>query len=162
LPKLHTVGIKDKQLKKSVYVIRLNGDFCINYPYLVSPVIYIGEGRFGRRINSHKKWIAELEDLVGDFSFEVRIAFPAVRGNGDAYLDCEAALLGRFGEKFWSAPLWNKQFETRRKPNYEYNRMQMDRMISVGSGVRYRWAVEPMRASPFYKHFVKTHLNISL
>ena len=125
LPKLNAVGLSLTDLKRSVYVIRLNGEFCIQYPRGQSPTIYIGEGRFGQRINSHRAWVRELEELVGDFAFQVRIAVPRVKNNADAYLDCEAALLDRFGELFGTAPLWNKQYESRRN-GYEYNDKQVN------------------------------------
>lgn len=40
-------------LEKSVYVIRLAGNFVIQYPRDISPVLYIGQGKFQNRINSH-------------------------------------------------------------------------------------------------------------
>ncbi|MBU2827973.1 MAG: hypothetical protein ACYCY2_07615 [Acidithiobacillus ferriphilus] len=49
LPKIEAVGLKHEDIKRSVYVIRLNGDFCIQYPDGQSPTIYIGEGNFGQR-----------------------------------------------------------------------------------------------------------------
>jgi hypothetical protein len=158
LRKLTAVGIKPADLKRSVYVIRLNGDFCIDYPRGQSPTIYIGEGNFSQRINSHRAWVSELEELVGDFAFQVRIATPRVKNNAEAYLDCEAALLKRFGERFGTAPLWNKQYESRRN-NYMYNKKQVDQAICKGSGARYKWAIKPMRSSIFYDNFRRTHIN---
>jgi hypothetical protein len=158
LPKLKLVGLTLADLKRSVYVIRLNGDFCIRYPRGESPTIYIGEGNFSERINSHRKWVTELEDLVGDFSFQVRIAVPRVQKNAEAYLDCEAALLERFGELFGTAPLWNKQYESRRN-NYLYNDKQMNTVLCKGSGAKYKWAIIPMRSSMFYKNFRRTHID---
>lgn len=156
LPKLLRIGLKVTDLQRSVYVIRLNGDFCIEYPERESPTLYIGEGHFNQRINSHRVWVKGLHELVGNFSFQVRIAVPRVQNNPDAYLDCEAALLLRFNKVFGSAPLWNKQLETRRN-NYTYNTSQIDRAICKGSGAKYKWAVKPMKASPFYKDFIRTH-----
>jgi hypothetical protein len=120
--------------------------------------LYIGEGNFNQRINSHRVWVKELEDLVGDFAFEVRIAIPRVRNNLSAYMDCEAALLIRFGHLFRSAPLWNKQFENRQNIEYIYNQSQIDQAICKGSGAKYKWAIKPMKASPFYNNFERTHL----
>lgn len=156
LPKLEAVGLKPADLKRSVYVIRLNGDFCIQYPLRQSPTIYIGEGNFAQRINSHRPWVTELEKLVGDFAFQVRIAIPRVNNSPDAYLDCEAALIARFGDLFGTAPLWNKQYESRRH-GYLYNQKQVDQAICKGSGAKYKWAIAPMRSSTFYANFRRTH-----
>lgn len=158
LPKLEAVGLSLADLKRSVYVIRLNGEFCIQYPRGQSPTIYIGEGRFGQRINSHRAWVKELEELVGDFAFQVRVAVPRVKNNVDAYLDCESALLNRFGELFGTAPLWNKQYESRRN-GYEYNDKQVNQAICKGSGAKYKWAIAPMKSSSFFENFKRTHLD---
>jgi len=156
LPRLQKFGLSSAELKKSVYVIRLNGEFCIQYPGGTSPTIYIGEGRFGQRISSHRAWVKELKELVGNFAFQVCIAVPRVKNNTDAYLDCEAALLQRFGELFGSAPLWNKQFESRRN-DYIYNDRQVRQAICKRSGSKYKWAIAPMKSSVFFKDFHRTH-----
>lgn len=158
LPKLVEAGVKPFDLKRSVYVIRLNGDYCVEYPNGESPTLYVGEGNFSQRISSHRTWVSELTELVGDFSFQVRIAVPRVRNSPEAYLDCEAALLARFGELFGSAPLWNKQFE-RRRNGYTYSQSQLDQALCKGSGAKYKWAIKPMKASPFYAEFMRTHLS---
>jgi hypothetical protein len=156
LPKLEEVGLTLTDLKRSVYVIRLNGDYCIEYPGGESPTLYIGEGNFNQRINQHRKWVTELKELVGEFSFQVRIAVPRVRNNPNAYLDTEAALLARFRKNFKSAPLWNKQFE-RRRNDYSYSEALIDQAICKGSGAKYKWAIKPMKSSPFYADFMCTH-----
>jgi len=158
LPKIEAAGLRDGELRRSVYIIRLNGDFCVEYPRGESPTLYIGEGRFGQRIGAHRSWVTGLRELVGDFSFQVCIAIPRVRNNLDAYLDAEAALLERFGERFGSAPLWNKQFE-RRRNDYNYNRRQIDQAIGKRSGAKYRWSIKPMRSSPFYRNYLRTHIE---
>lgn len=156
LPKIKSVGLKPEDIKRSVYVIRLNGDFCIQYPNGQSPTIYIGEGNFGQRINSHRAWVKELEELVGKFEFQLRIAIPRVQNNPEAYRDCEAALIVRFGELFGTAPLWNKQYESRLN-DYLYNQKQVDQAICKGSGTKYKWVIAPMRSSSFYANFRRTH-----
>lgn len=114
LPRLVTAGVPPDLLNRSVYVIRLAGNFAIGHSGGESPTVYIGEDSFGSRIASHKKWARLLVELVGNFAFEICIATLRVRNQGNTYLDCEAALLHRFGERFGTAPLWNKQFERRR------------------------------------------------
>lgn len=156
-PKLLAAGICAGDLERSVYVLRLNGNFCIQYPTGQSPTLYIGEGNFRQRITQHRDWVRELKELVGDFSFQVCVAMPRVRRNVLAYQDCEAALIERFTKLYGSAPLWNKQRETRRFP-YQYNDRQMDQALCKRSGAKYKWAVAPMKSSGFYANFVRTHL----
>lgn len=158
-PKLEAKGVDLSKLPRSVYVVRLNGNFCIKYPNGESPTLYIGEGRFGQRITAHSAWVRELKELVGDFSFQVCLAFPRVTNNDQAYLDCEAVLIDRFAHHFGTAPLWNKQYEKRRFPHYEYNERQMDQALCKRSGAKYKWAVAPMKSSGFYENFVRTHLE---
>lgn len=157
-PNLISAGVDPNQLDRCVYVIRLNGDYAIAYPGGETPVVYIGEGNFSSRINSHRKWVSGLQDLVGEFTFQVCIAFPRVRNNEYAYQDCEAALLDRFKKKFKSAPLWNKQFEKRRSKHYLYNERQMDESLCKRSGAKYKWALRPMPSSEFYRDYERTHL----
>jgi hypothetical protein len=161
LPELELLGFSEEHLKRSVYVIRLNGEFCIDYPTGTSPTLYVGEGNFKQRINKHKEWIEELEELVGDFSFQICIAMPRVKKQFFAYKDAEAAILERFGKRYGSAPLWNKQFETRSCPHYEYAAKSINDVIGKRSGSKYEWALRPMASSPFYPHFKKTHLKAS-
>jgi hypothetical protein len=158
LPRLVEKGANQDYLDRAVYVIRLAGNFAIGYPNGESPVVYVGEGSFGRRIASHKKWARKLEELVGDFAFEVCVATPRVNNQPSTYLDCEAVLLHRFGERFGTAPLWNKQFERRRFPHHHYSQEKLDYVLGKRSGSRYHWALKPMRSSPFYASYLKTHL----
>jgi hypothetical protein len=158
LPKIEALGIPEKELKRSVYVIRLNGNFCIKYPSGQSPAVYIGEGNLSQRLTSHRSWTSELTDLVGDFSFQVCISLPRVRNNTEVYLDAEAALLDRFAARFGTAPLWNKQFEYRRT-EYAYSQRALDEALCKRSGAKYKWAIAPMKASPFYKRVVPSQIS---
>jgi hypothetical protein len=158
LPRLIAAGAEKAYLHRSVYVIRLAGNFAIGYPKGESPAVYIGEGSFGRRIQSHKRWARMLQELVGKFKFEVCVATPRVKKQPETYRDCEAVLLHRFRQKFNSAPLWNKQIERRLFPHHVYNQRRIDQAICKRSGAKYHWALRPMRASPFYEGFKKTHL----
>jgi hypothetical protein len=104
------------------------------------------------------KWARELEELVGDFSFQVCVATPRVKKQPKAYLDCEAVVLKRFGDRFGSAPLWNKQFERRRFRHHEYSTRKVDYVIGKRSGAKYQWALQPLKSSSFYDSYHKTHL----
>ena len=158
LPRLIAAGANRKYLDRSVYVIRLAGNFAIGYPKGDSPTVYVGEGSFGRRIQSHRKWANELRELVGDFAFEVLVATPRVKKQPTTYLDCEAVLLHRFGVKFGTAPLWNKQFERRRFQHHEHSLKKLDYALCKRSGAKYQWALRPMKSSMFYESYQKTHL----
>lgn len=157
LPSLAEAGADISNIDRSVYVVRLNGDYAIHYPNGESPVVYIGEGNFGSRINSHRKWAAELQELVGGYLFQVCLATPRVQKSEFAYRDCEAVLLDRFGEKFNSAPLWNKQFESRLFPHHVYSSRSLDYALCKRSGAKYKWAIRPMRSSSFFRSYGKTH-----
>lgn len=159
VPRLIDQGVDLTKLSRSVYVIRLNGNFCIEYPRGQSPVLYIGEGNFQQRVTSHRAWIGELEELVGQFSFEVRIATPRVTNNSIAYRDCEAFMIERFRKLFGSAPLRNSQVETRQCPHFNYNRAKVDEALKIGRGRRFQWAFKPMRSSSFYKYYNKTRVD---
>ena len=156
-PRLVEAGIDIDRIKKCVYVIRLNGDYAIDYPDGESPVVYIGEGNFNSRIKLHRKWAANLKELVGEYLFQVCVATPRVQNCDKAYRDCEAVLLDRFSEKFGSAPLWNKQFESRLHDNHSYSVKSLDYALCKRSGAKYKWAIRPMRSSPFFRSYGKTH-----
>ena len=157
LPALLEAGVKPHLIDRSVYVIRLNGDYAVDYPGGQSPAVYIGEGSFSRRINCHRKWAAELQELVGKYIFQVCIATPRVKNQEKTYRDCEAVLLDQFGKKFKSAPLWNKQFETRLFPHHVYAPRSLDYALCKRSGAKYKWAIRPMPSSVFYRSYGKTH-----
>ncbi len=157
LPRLLKHKIDEAKLNRSVYVIRLAGEFAVDYPKGQSPAVYIGEGNFNARINAHKNWVLELKNLAGDFALEVCVATPRVKKSELAYRDCEAALIDRFAEIYGSAPLWNKQYESRLCPHYEYSHKKMDEALRRRSGSRYLWSVKPMPSSSFYEDFQRTH-----
>ena len=158
LPRLVDNGASKDQLDRSVYVIRLAGNFAISYPKGESPAVYVGEGGFGSRIAAHKMWARQLQELVGEFSFQVCVATPRVKNQEATYLDCEAVLLQRFRARFGCAPLWNKQVERRRFPHHQYSQDKLDYVIGKRSGAKYLWALKPMKASPFYQSYMKTHV----
>ncbi|OHE18221.1 MAG: hypothetical protein A2X96_04300 [Syntrophobacterales bacterium GWC2_56_13] len=154
-PQLKKAGIQIASLDRCVYVIRANGIFAISYPKKPSPVLYIGEGNFQQRITSHKWWLGDLINLVRDYSFYIGVAIPRVKKNDEAYKDCEAALILEFHRMHGAAPLLNKQLEMRRN-DYEYSQRGIKEALQIGKGVRYHWALTPMRASGLYDTYRKT------
>lgn len=158
LPRLLDAGLKESELPRCVYVIRLQGIFAIAYPEGESPTVYVGKGRIGQRLQSHKKWASELRELVGVTEYQLCVAAPRVKNQPNTYTDCEAAVIQRFRQRYGSAPLWNKKVERRRYHHHHYSQRKIDYAIGQRSGARYKWALQPMRASPFYVSYQKTHV----
>jgi hypothetical protein len=156
LPKLINIGLSIQDIRRSVYVIRLNGNFCIEYPGGESPTVYIGEGNFKQRIDNYKWWLSGLQELVGHSMFEILIAVPRVRNNMKAHCLTEAALLEHFRERYKTFLLWNKQRETC-KEGYTFNKEFMDEAVCKGRGSRYKWAIKPIKNSLFYFDYINTH-----
>lgn len=155
VPQLRDAGVNVKNLNRCVYVIRVNGIFAISYPNKISPVIYIGEGKFWQRLSQHKRWLGDIGNLVHDYSFEIGIAIPRVKNSPDTYRDCEAALILKFRDIYGAAPLANKQIE-KRMFDYEYSERGVKEALQIGKGFRYHWAIKPMPASSLYKDYHKT------
>jgi hypothetical protein len=156
LPQLSELGVTEAQLKRCVYVIRANGNFAIRYPKGNSPTLYIGEGNFKYRLQRHSYWLGELHELVGEFSFEIGICFPRVRNSYKTYCDFEAALLEEFKSIYGCAPLRNAQMESRTRLYDYYPIDEVRSAIMIGKGVRYKWAIEPMKSSRFYDLYWRT------
>ena len=154
--KLVDAGVNLKTLPRSVYIIRAADSFAIRYPNHYSPTLYIGEGRFKQRVTSHRKWLTTIYDLTGDFPLEVAICFPRVQNNKEAHKEFEAYLLGVFFKRYGSLPLRNKNHENIRY-GHVYDRIATSFVLGPGSGRKYKWALEPLKANPFYKGYVKTH-----
>ncbi|MCA0311583.1 MAG: hypothetical protein LCH72_13045 [Proteobacteria bacterium] len=144
------------KISKSVYVIRAADSFAIKYPRKYSPVLYIGEGGFKQRITSHRKWLAAIYEIAGEFPLEVAICFPRVRNNTIAHREFEAHLLSKFLKQYGSLPLRNKINENAQY-NHTYQRQATSEVLGPGKGKKYKWALEPLKANPFYKDYVKTH-----
>jgi len=152
IPQLAELEIEEGQLDRCVYVIRANGLFAIQYPNGISPTLYIGEGNFKNRMIQHKNWLEPLIDLVGDFEFMIGLCIPRVQNSYYAYQDFEAALLIEFKSIYGCAPLKNSQMENRQK-EYEYIPQEKVRSaIMIGRGIRYHWAIQPMKSSPYHEY----------
>lgn len=154
---LREEGLRPKDIKRCVYVLRINGIMAVSYPKGVSPVVYIGEGALNARLQQHKKWLKGLLPLVEHYQFELGIAVPRVNGASSAYKDLEAVLLEGFARLYGSAPLRNKQFE-RRRYQHTYFKKDINEALKLGKGMRFHWAVEPMRASGYRAAYVQTHV----
>lgn len=82
-----------------------------------------------------------------------------MKGQPNTYLDCEAALLLRFGDRFGSAPLHNLQFERRRFHHHVYSERKLDYVLGKRSGAAYHWAIKPLKSSDFFEAYHRTHLG---
>jgi hypothetical protein len=144
--KLVASGADLKKLSKSVYVIRAADSFAIKYPRKYSPTLYIGEGGFKQRITTHRKWLASIYELAGEFPLEVAICFPRVRNNTIAHREFEAHLLSIFLKQYGSLPLRNKNKENAQY-KHTYQRQATSEVLGPGSGKKYKWALEPLKAN---------------
>jgi hypothetical protein len=156
LPELQSRGVKPQDLKRCVYVIRLNGLFAIQYPRGISPTVYIGEGNFEQRITQHKNWLMDLAELQGEHEFLIGYCFPRARNASKVYSEFEAMLIHEFRDTYGAAPLRNKQMEFQRA-NHVFEPMDEIRSAIMNRrGGRFHWAVQPMKSSPMYDVFQQT------
>ncbi|SEQ12300.1 hypothetical protein SAMN05216522_101266 [Rosenbergiella nectarea] len=133
-----------------MYVIRLNGLFAIEYPRGISPTVYIGEGNFEQRITQHKNWLMDLAELQGEYEFLIGYCFPRAKNASKVYSEFEAMLIHEFRDIYGAAPLRNRQMEFQ-KSNHEFQPTREIRSaIMIGKGVRFHWAVKPMKSSSKY------------
>jgi hypothetical protein len=148
-----------QRFPQSVYVIRTKPPFAIQYPNEkhFSPTLYIGEGNLVSRLSAHRKWLTELQEQGQKFTFEVAFCMPRLAGNKEAYKDYEAFLLSNFKQKFGSLPLHNKQNESTR---FKHGYQQSEKVIGPTSGVRYTWAIQPLRSNKFRDVFKRTGVRV--
>ena len=155
---MRKAGVKaPKRFAQAVYVIRTKKPFAIQYPERFSPTIYIGEGNLIPRLNIHRKWLKTLQEQGHQFQFEVAFCLPRLVGNKEAYKDYEAFLLSQFRDKFGALPLHNKQNESL---DYSHEYSQTESVIGPTKGLRYHWAIQPLRSNPFRKVFEKTGVRV--
>ena len=155
MPQLESFGVKEKDLRKCVYVIKFRNTFTIKYGNKFSPTIYIGEGNFKDRLIEHSKKLEKLNDLVNDFDFKIGICIPRYKNFEGIHKDLEAELLHEFKNEFNNYPLINKQLEYS-SGNYKFYPKEILReAILIGKGFRYYWALEPMKNLEIYQHYLK-------
>ncbi len=154
-PRFQDLGVSSLELKRCVYVIRLNGNICIDYGKGTSPTVYVGEGNLRQRLKHHEYWAPKLKELLDCYKFQLCVAVPRVRNNPYAYKDAEAALIQYFGNQYGTTPLWNKQYEKRSAPHYEYAKSSIKEALNKRSGAKYQWAIRPMRSSDFHRVFTQ-------
>lgn len=158
--KLDEAGINLSRLRRSVYVIR-SSRFAIAYPIDNSPVLYIGEGDFQQRFESHRRsWVAALSELMTEFPLEAYVCCPRVPNNTVAHRVLEAHLLNVFKDSFGSLPLRNLQNEYAAYDyNHEYDPAEVNKVLRNGRGKTFAWALKPMSRNPLYDAYEKTHTS---
>jgi hypothetical protein len=151
---LEQAKVTEKELARSVYVIRGNGLFTISYMKGSSPTLYIGEGNFKQRIAQHKKWFEPLIKLVGgEFPLSIYVSTPRVRNNKIIYRDMEAALIEEIISIYGCLPFRNKQKETRLFDCQYEPKETFRSVLTIGKGNRYLWALKPLPSNCFYDEY---------
>lgn len=141
-----------------IYIIRLIGDFAVDYPNGFSPVIYIGEGNAYGRLYQHANWLSSLLASIPQMGLEVRIAEITRRKNKTLYQYIEADLLRWFAEDYGSLPWFNRQRERGKESQYEYEReaeLCIRRHLGVGAGNEFLWAIKPTHNNEQYEPYEK-------
>lgn len=141
-----------------VYVIRLMGEFAVDYPGGFSPVIYIGEGRAFGRLYNHANWLASLMSAIPQLGVEVHIAEIARRNHKTLYQYVEADLIRWFAEGYESLPWFNQQRERTKEEQYEYEPAAtrlLQRHLGVGSGSAFLWAIKPTHNNDQHEPYAK-------
>lgn len=144
--------------EQSVYSIRLVGDVAVNYPAGFSPVIYVGEGNAYSRLYGHTNWLVPLLLSVPMLSIQVRIIEAARRNNTELYKHIEADLLRWFSDRYGALPWFNRQWEGSHEGAYLYEdeaRKELNKMIGVGSGNTYLWAIQPTENNAQHEPYAK-------
>ena len=137
-------------LPNSVYVIRLAGNFAIQYPSGVSPTIYIGQGKFRGRLNAHRTWLEKLHSLVAETSLQVKFCMPRSADDKPLNRELEAFLLNSFEQTYGQKPLQNKQ-GGKQDESFSFHQGKIGHVIGPGAGRNYAWAIRALKANPYFK-----------
>lgn len=144
--------------KQSVYAIRLLGQVAVSYPKAFSPVVYIGEGNAFGRLYQHTSWLVPLLISVPQLSLQIRILEVARKNNMKLYSHIEADLLRWFSDDFGALPWFNRQWEGSKENVYSYEAdalKELRKMIAVGSGTKYLWAIQPTPINAQHEPYAK-------
>ena len=146
-------------LDRSVYVIRMTGDFVIAYEKRNSPVLYIGRGNCAQRLAAHlKNWLHEVRSFGSEVGLDIRVASPRRQKRENYFKNVEADLLRDFAKEHGALPFFNKRFERTFQGKCHHGleaRKEMRSAILIGRGNRPRWALKPTRANKAFATFLK-------
>lgn len=152
-------NIKLIELKRSVYIIRMTGQFIVSYVKGNSPVLYVGRGIVGQRIAAHlKNWLSDVHTLGGSVGVEIRVCVPRKQNRDDFFKNVESDLIANFNKKHDSLPFFNKRKENKHARKVVYNsstKLLLNRAIGIGSGKRPLWAIKPTPANKNLSAYLK-------
>lgn len=137
-------------LPNSVYIIRLAGNFAVDYKSGVSPTIYIGQGKFKGRLNAHRKWLGKLHSLIAETPLQIKFCTPRAADQTSLNRELEAFLLKSFEAKYGQRPLQNKQSGALNE-NYSFPQGKIGHVIGPGAGRNYAWAIRPLKVNPYFQ-----------
>lgn len=147
---------------KCVYIIRLSGDFAVQYPRDFSPVIYVGEGAAHSRLQSHAgNWLVDLARGIQGIGVDIRVAEVARKNHATFYQYIEADMLDMFQRAYGSLPWFNQQRETSKKGWYPWDddaMRDLTKNLGIGSGKKFIWAIQPTKNHPYIDEFNKGNL----
>lgn len=149
---------EQKRPAQSVYTIRLAGGVAVSYVNGVSPVVYIGEGNAFQRLYNHTSWLVPLLIAVPQLRVEIRIIEVARKNNPQLYQNIEADLIAEFHHAHSALPWFNRQREPSKEGFYQYEDdvlKELKKLISVGSGNKFMWAIRPTNINPQYDSYIK-------
>jgi phosphoribosyl 1,2-cyclic phosphodiesterase len=78
------------------------------------------------------------------------------------YQHIEADLLRWFSDRHDALPWFNRQWEPSKEGRYQYEKdvdKELRKMISVGSGTTYLWAIQPTMNNDQYEPYEKGIIN---
>ena len=150
----------DESLKRSVYIIRMTGQFLVAYGKLNSPVLYIGRGTTSSRVASHlRNWLYQAHTFGNDIGVEIRIVIPRRKKRPDFYKNVEADLLYEFKKKHNALPFFNGRSEHKYAQKIraysKTNTTLLSRAIGVGAGKRPQWAIRPTKANANFATYLR-------
>lgn len=147
---------------KCVYIVRLAGDFSVQYPRDFSPVIYIGEGEAHSRLRSHaSNWLVDLACAIQGIGVDIRVAEVARKNSMNFYQYVEADILDKFQRVYGALPWFNKQCETSKIGYYPWDEgatQDLNKNLGIGSGNKFIWAIQPTKNNRYINEFNKGKL----
>ncbi len=138
------------KVDKGVYVIKLSGNICIQYPNKESQIIYIGRGKVRNRIKTHlTNRVTHFSESLHDIKFQIWMTEIKVPGSPNAFKDVEADLIEVFEEESGDLPIQNSKGGNYHNKDHNYNAewkmpLRADPYINNG------WCIKPMSDNEWF------------
>ncbi len=138
------------KVDKGVYVIKLSGNICIQYPNKESQIIYIGRGKVRNRIKTHlTNRVTHFSESLHDIKFQIWMTEIKVPGSPNAFKDVEADLIEVFEEEYGDLPIQNSKGGNYHNKDHNYNAewkmpLRADPYINNG------WCIKPMSDNEWF------------